>query len=58
LLYNICYVFEKKIKKLNIPLNVLNVMLICRRSLLLGLHCFDYDDVVVLEEPVVGAALC
>jgi hypothetical protein len=38
---------------------VLNMMmLVCRRSLLLELHCVAYDDVVMQEEPVVGAALC
>jgi hypothetical protein len=36
---------------------VLNMMmLICRRSLSLELHCGVHDDVVVQEKPVVGAA--
>jgi hypothetical protein len=34
------------------------MMLICRRSLSLELHCGVYDDVDVQEESVVGAALC
>jgi hypothetical protein len=34
------------------------MMLLCRRSLLLVLHCGEYDDVGVQEKPVVGAALC
>jgi hypothetical protein len=34
------------------------MMMMCRRSLVLELHDIEYDDVVVQEEPVVGAALC
>jgi hypothetical protein len=34
------------------------MMLLCRRSLLLELHGGEYDDVVVQEKPVVGAAWC
>jgi hypothetical protein len=37
---------------------VLNMMmLVCRRSLLLELHCVEYDEVDMQEEPVVRAAL-
>jgi hypothetical protein len=35
---------------------VLNMMMMCRRSLVLELHCGVYDDVDVQEGPVAGAA--